>query len=906
VFADGAKSIHARAKPVDSMDATKALEDGSVSPGLLPVAPQLIEEEQGPERSARFVAATIYAFCAVLALTAAALCLLGPLEGQGPLRTVMPQAAMFAVISVLWIVTDLLPVYLHYRGNTYDFVLEEVPLLIGLVFLSPNLLVLSTVFVVTFTFTVLRRKPLVKVVFNVASTALSTAIAAIVYRELLGTHSPVSLLGWVAAAAALVALQTTTALALRLVTSLNGRTATRRTGIILLGIQALLTAASMCLAITFLDAAWFDPWATLPLLLVAALIIVAYRGYNRLSLRFSALEHLYDFSQSMSTANLEPSSMSVDVLKEVCTVLRARRAELILAEPSGIPRRITFDDRGPSGIQPIALDEESIVTRAITTGEASLHNSTSEGRAESVDPIAGAYRDAMVAPLMNQHTAIGAIVAIDRDEELDSFDDDDLKLFETLVAHASTSLERARLVEELRYEVDSKSHQATHDMLTGLPNRMLFLTRAAAAVSESRGVAIVLLDIDRFKDVNDTLGHAIGDRLLCEIAERLLRAVSGRATVARLGGDEFALVIADVTDPESAIDIVHELNVEMQRPIKMDGLTLAVQASAGIAMAPEHGDDAALLLQRADIAMYLAKERHSTVEVYSVEHDQSMQRLLMLGGLLTHALETGTELSLMYQPIGDVQSREIAYVEALCRWNHPVQGFIPPEEFIGIAEQIGLIPQITDFVLNEGCAQLARWRDAGITVGLAVNVSGREFTDINLVDRVEKCLRQYDIPPNLLTLEVTETEIMADLGAATKVLDELSARGIKLGIDDYGTGYSSLQYLHKLPVNELKIDRSFVTNLPNEASNRIIVRSSIQMAHSLGLYVIAEGAEDELTCAMLAEAQCDFIQGYYLSKPQKPAELQEWILGGARLNFAPITEIPGSEGAALMLLSKSG
>ena len=507
---------------------------------------------------------------------------------------------------------------------------------------------------------------------------------------------------------------------------------------------------------------------------------------------------------------------------------------------------------------------------------------------------------------MNRHTAIGAIIAIDRDEELDSFDDDDLQLFETLVAHASTSLERARLVEELRYEVDSKSHQATHDMLTGLPNRMLFLTRAASALSESGGVAIVLLDIDRFKDVNDTLGHAIGDRLLCEIAERLLRAVSG----ARHGGPprrrRVRLVIADVTDPERAIEIVHELNVEMQRPIKMDGLTLAVTASAGIAMAPEHGDDAALLLQRADIAMYLAKERRSTVEVYSVEHDQSMQRWLMLGGLLTHALETGTELSLMYQPIGDVQSGEIAYVEALCRWNHPVQGFIPPEEFIGIAEQIGLIPQITDFVLNEGCAQLARWRDAGITIGLAVNVSGREFADINLVERVEKCLRRYDIPAHLLTLEVTETEIMADLGAATKVLDELSARGIKLGIDDYGTGYSSLQYLHKLPVNELKIDRSFVTNLPNEASNRIIVRSSIQMAHSLGLYVIAEGAEDELTCAMLAEAECDFIQGYYLSKPQKAEDLQEWILGGAKLKFAPIIEIPGSEGAALMLLSKSG
>ncbi len=256
------------------------------------------------------------------------------------------------------------------------------------------------------------------------------------------------------------------------------------------------------------------------------------------------------------------------------------------------------------------------------------------------------------------------------------------------------------------------------------------------------------------------------------------------------------------------------------------------------------------------------------MELYSVEQDQSMRRWLMLGGLLTHALEEGSELSLMYQPIGDVQSRKIVQVEALARWNHPVQGSIPPEEFIGIAEQMGLIPQITDFVLAEGCAQLARWRDAGIRIGLAINVSGREFADVNLVERVAKHLRAHDLPPEVLTLEVTETEVMADLTQASKVLDQLSGLGIKIAIDDYGTGYSSLAYLHELPVQELKIDRSFVTNLPNEASNRIIVRSSIAMAHSLGLKVVAEGAEDELTCSMLAEAQCDFIQGYYLSKPQ--------------------------------------
>ncbi len=343
----------------------------------------------------------------------------------------------------------------------------------------------------------------------------------------------------------------------------------------------------MGLAIVVLDAAWMNIWATVPVLLVATLLIAAYRGYTRMSLRFASLQRLYDFSRALGTANLEPSSMSLEVLNQVCTVMRARRAQLVLAEPSGIPRRISLDDHGPSEVELISLDESSIVTQAIASGVASLHASSTPQRRSSYDPIAGRFVHALVAPLINEKTAIGAIVALDRDEELDGFDDDDLRLFEALVAHASANLERARLVEELRFEVDSKSHQATHDMLTGLPNRMLFLSRGTSALNETGGLAIVLLDLDRFKDVNDTLGHAIGDRLLCEVAERLLRAVGEQATVARLGGDEFALVIAGVTEPERAVAIVNELNTELSRPIEMDGLTLAVTASAGIALAPE-------------------------------------------------------------------------------------------------------------------------------------------------------------------------------------------------------------------------------------------------------------------------------------------------------------------------------
>ena len=839
-----------------------------------------------PETRSWVVPARIYAFSAVLALAAAALLAKGPFANASPIRHLTNQPEMFAVVCVLTVVTVWQPVILHYRSNSYIFVLSEVPLLLGLVFLSPRLFVLGSVLAYAFVYLFLTRKPLIRVTFNIASEALLIMLGIIVFRDLLGSHTPVSAQGWgsLAAAGCFIAIAST--LVTKIVMRLNGQNS-ERWAPLQYTIEAMLMAASICLSFVVLDVAWFSLWATLPLLLVGLMIILAYRGYSRLLLRFGSLQRLYDFSRILGTASLEPSSMSLDVLEQVRTVMRARRAELILAEPSGIPRRISVGDEGASGIEPITLDQTSFVTKAIATGDASLHNTTARDGSPSNDPVAGEYSDAIVAPIMHGQAPIGAIVALDRDEEADHFDNDDLHLFGMLVAHASASLERARLVEELRYEVDSKSHQATHDMLTGLPNRMLFLTRAASALSESKRVAIVLLDLNRFKDVNDTVGHAIGDRLLCEVSERLLHAVSGRATVARLGGDEFALVLSNVSEPEGAVAIVHELNDEISRPIKIDGLTLAVAASAGIAMAPEHGDDVALLLQRAEIAMYLAKERRTTVEVYSVEQDQSMRRWLMLGGLLTHALEDKSELSVMYQPIANVETGHIEQVEALARWTHSVQGVIPPDEFIGIAEQLGLIGQITDFVLAEGCARLASWRQAGLQIGLAINVSGREFSDAGLVDRVAKHLRAHNIPPDALTLEVTETEVMADLGQASKVLNELAALGIRIAIDDYGTGYSSLAYLHRLPVQELKIDRSFVTNLPTDLSNAIIVRSSIAMAHSLGLTVVAEGAEDEVTCAMLADADCDSIQGYYLSRPMEPSSLQDWLLRGGCLEFEP-------------------
>jgi diguanylate cyclase (GGDEF)-like protein len=853
-------------------------------PGDRPNTP---DTAPAPSDSRWLVSAAIYVIAAMLALGALALLTLGPLHGAMPIRQPIPAPAMFALVLLLFVAAVWAPVELPYRGNSLTFALDSAPIILGLVFLRPSLLTLSAACAETIVYALTRRSPLIKFVLNVSLIAFATALSALVYREILAGHGPLSVRGWAAAALALAAAVIVPNVVVRIVSAIYGLTSEHRTGSQWM-FEALLSLTSICLALVVLDAAWFELWATVPLLIVAALIVVAYRGYTRLSLRFGSLQRLYDFSQVLGSASLEPSTMSGDVLQQVCTVMRARRAQLILAEPSGIPRRISMGDDSTSGVELINLDPSSFVTAAIGTGAPSLHTTAgSQERGSSHDPIVGEYQSALVAPLMGEQQPIGAVVALDRDEQLDGFDEDDLRLFGALVANASANLERARLVEELRYEVDSKTHQATHDMLTGLPNRMLFTTRAAAALNENTGVAVILFDIDRFKDVNDTLGHAIGDRLLLEISERLQRASPEEATVARLGGDEFAFVISGVTTVEHATALVHELHAVLSRPVEIDGLTLAVTASAGVTLAPHHGNEVALLLQRADIAMYLAKERRSTVEVYSVEHDQSMRRTLLLGGLLTHALETNTELSVVYHAIGDVRSHQIAQVEALTRWNHPEQGSIPPDEFIAIAEQMGIVSQISDFVLAQSCAHLADWRRAGLELGVAINISGRELADGSLVDRVARHLEANALPAELLTLEVTETEVMADLLQASRVLDELSSLGIRIAIDDYGTGYSSLAYLHRLPVQELKIDRSFVTNLPTEDSNLIIVKSSITMAHSLGLSVVAEGAEDEVTCAILADAGCDFIQGYYLAKPMPAEEIKAWLLGGASLQFTP-------------------
>lgn len=847
--------------------------------------------EPAREVESRAAAARVLAFSLLLAAGTAAALTWGPISHFRVIRHLAPQPVAFVFLVLLFAAVNLAPLSIRFRGQVTLIVLSEVPILLGLVMISPKLLVVSRVLAEVIVFGLVRRQAWYKLAFNLAVGAMATVVAMAAYHAAIGNHSVTGPLGWAAAAAALVSAAVFTRGAIAVVLRLYGekpkdRWAPDSARLFL----ALIPLASIALAVLVLDAATFDIAAVVPFTLIGYLIVFAYRRYLGLTDRFGALQQLYEFSRSVGGMSLETTSTGWAIVEQILDVMRTRRAELIVLDGPRAAHRLSVDQDERRTSERITLDSQSLVTLVALDHEPLLRSVRTghRGREQMMDPILGDFEEAVIVPVVSSERVIGVLVAIDRAPGFAQLDEDDLRLFEALAAHASTTLERARLVEELRLEAEAKSHQATHDLLTGLPNRTLFVDAAGASLAATGRAAIALFDLDRFKDVNDTLGHGTGDALLCEVASRLLKVASGRATVARLGGDEFALVIPGVIGPEEATGIVRDIETAISRPFHIEGITLAVTASAGISLAPEHGDNVAVLLQRADIAMYHAKDKRSGLEMYSASHDSSMQRKLLLAGQLTEALATGKQLSLVYQPIARFETGEVVRVEALTRWFHPEHGQVPPDEFIGIAEQMGLIGRITDFVLREGCSQLARWRAQGFAIGLTVNLSGQDLGDRGIVQKISSRLREFGLPPDALSIEVTETEVMEDIREASRVLAELGELGVGIAVDDYGTGYSSLAYLHSLPLNELKLDRSFVGNIAANESNAIIVRSSIAMAHSLGLSVVAEGAEDELTCAMLADAGCDALQGYYLSPPLSGEDLSRWLATKPRLRFAQL------------------
>ncbi len=432
--------------------------------------------------------------------------------------------------------------------------------------------------------------------------------------------------------------------------------------------------------------------------------------------------------------------------------------------------------------------------------------------------------------------------------------------------------ERARAEHLLR-------HHALHDALTGLPNRTLFGDRlehaVRAATRDHAPLALLLLDLDHFKDINDALGHPVGDRLLREVAARLGTAIRAADTVARLGGDEFAVIVPGA-DASGAAHVARTLHQALTAPLVLDDHALHVAASIGGALFPTHGADTDTLLRHADAALYLAKRERRGYAVYDPAQDRDTLAHVTRTAALRAAIAQGA-LVLHYQPKVALASGQRRWVEALVRWPHPVEGLIPPDAFIPLAEETGLIDPLTRWVLAEALRQRRVWQQAGYDVTVEVNMSAVTLRDAAFPDTVAALLRTDDTPPARLRLELTESALMTDPGGAAALLDQLNALGVRSVIDDFGTGYSSLAYLTQLPVDELKIDRSFVRTMAAESASAAIVRATIGLAHSLGLTVVAEGVEDRATWDLLAQLGCDLAQGYYISRPLPAPELLTWL-----------------------------
>ena len=423
-------------------------------------------------------------------------------------------------------------------------------------------------------------------------------------------------------------------------------------------------------------------------------------------------------------------------------------------------------------------------------------------------------------------------------------------------------------------------HQATHDALTGLPNRVLLHEHIAAAAEPGRprssGASLLLIDLDRFKEVNDTLGHHYGDQLLIEVARRIRTILRGGEIVARLGGDEFAVLLPGVTDEEDVAAVAARIHDALDEPFPLDGINLTVGGSIGAALCPEHGTTADELLQRADIAMYAAKSNRTGYMLFDTSQDSSDPRKLTLASDLRAGIEQG-HLLLHYQPKVDAQTGKVLGAEALVRWQHPEHGMIRPDEFIPLAEHTGLITPLTSFVLGSALQQCRAWLESGHEIPVAINISTHRLLDLGFPTEVANQLARCQVPAGLLTLEITESAIMADPDRALHVVQELHDLGIHLSIDDFGTGYSSMAYLKNLPVHELKIDRSFVSNMTTNERDAVIVRSTVELGRNLGLHVIAEGVEDSATWSELDAVGCHAIQGYYVSRPVEPHAFQEWL-----------------------------
>ena len=615
-------------------------------------------------------------------------------------------------------------------------------------------------------------------------------------------------------------------------------------------------------------------------MVVACTAVLAARHAVRRTLDAAAAARVGQWRSDLD-ATMSADVIAAKVADLACELSGARCAELVLLR-EGVGWRLSTHDPAP-GWHPLPDPlRQSGVHADVARGPTIVHlgrgrrTDTPEQRRRRSDLLGDAAPPAMVVPLHGSH-ALGTLLVAE--PTAGRFAPAAQAKLQILAAHATGALDTSLITEQIRRAADRQLLTAATDELTGLPNRSEFVERVDAAArmsSAGKLVAVLLVNLDRFREINATFGHHVGDQLLKQFGIRLRDSLPVTATVARLGGDEFAVLLCELRDQQSVRDIAEELLDELAEPHSVGEAALQLEASIGVALAPLHADNAVALLQGADVAMETAKDKRSGVEVFDASRGTQDASHLQLLADLRRAIDNG-DLSMVYQPKAVLRTREVHGVEALLRWKHADRGHVPPGEFIPIAERTGLIHPLTRWVLRTVVAQQHAWRADGLELEVAVNLSARNLLDDTLPTEIAALLEEYDVSPRLLRLEITESSLIVDPGRADTILAELHRLGISLSVDDFGTGYSSLAHLLRLPVDEIKVDRSFVSGLLERRSEAAIVHATVDLGRRLEITVTAEGVEDQATWAKLAELGCDLGQGFWLARPMDAAALERWL-----------------------------
>ena len=782
-------------------------------------------------------------------------------------------------VALLFVVTSRVQMHVEVRKSAHSVTLTDLAVVLALFSGAPVwvpvLRAVTWIPVCAWRY----RTSLRRAVFNAVLGPLETAVATVVFVQVSHGAELRDPRAWIAAYAGVLVAGVVGALLVTAVIALNDGNVSVASLREATALGALVGAANCTLAVIavlLVDTSAAARWL---LIALGGVLVVGYHSYATLRERHRGLESLFGFTRSLAR-RADADDAVPTLLRLAADRLGADSAELLLVAWPGVDGPVLLRVEGDRVVaREVRLDDHWPLARVLTEQTPMILHA-----ARSADPAVRKYlarvghREMLLAPLPTDDAQVGVLVVSDRTaSSMRGFTDDDLRLLETMATHGAAAISNARLVDRLR-------HDANHDGLTGLRNRTVLPEAVAALVTPSAEQgscvgAVALLDLDEFKQVNDALGHHVGDLLLQHVATRLGQLTPPGSWVCRLGGDEFALILAG-DDPQGLLGRIGVLKEELARPVDLGPVTVSTSASVGVSFIGPHGVAAPVLLQRADVAMYAAKRTSRGVVPFDNAIDSVRPERLGLAsdlrGLLSGDTTRGA-LAVHYQPQVSSTSGTVVAVEALVRWAHPTLGLLSPDEFVPVAESTGLAGRMTDAVLRTALADLRTFDAAGHRLAVSVNLSARSLHDPHLVEDVAAALAAYGVSAGRLTLELTESSIVSDPVRASELLGMLSKNGVRISVDDFGTGFSSLSHLARLPVSEVKVDKSFVQRMRSDGRDAAIVRSVVRLAAELELTVVAEGVEDDSTAHALTGLGCDLLQGYLFSKPIPAAVLLEWL-----------------------------